>query len=114
MVSLGSTFQANHLYVVISDPLAREGKCVLVNVTTQRPSSDQTCVLLPADFPSFIHHPSVVNYGDAILAETRLLEQVIANGEVRPHPDMAPALVRRIVEGALRSAAFPIGLQNYL
>lgn len=114
MVTPGSTFQSNHLYVVISDPARHDGKCVLVNLTTQRAKSDTTCVLAEEDFPSFIHHPTVVNYGDALLANAATLEQIISQGEVRPHPDMGAEVLKRMVVGALSSPAFPIGLKKYL
>ena len=114
MVTLGSTFKSNHLYVVISDPTRHSGKCVIVNLTTQRPKSDTTCVLQPRDFPSFIHSPTVVNYGDALEADQRLLENIIAKGEVGRHPDMATAVLARIIQGARASPAFPVGLRKYL
>ncbi len=114
MVQLGSTFQSNHLYVVISDPAKHGGKCVLVNLTTQRAKSDTTCILRPPDFPSFIHRATVVNYGDALEADAQLLERIIAQGEVTQHPEMAAAVLGRIVQGALISPAFPMGLRKYL
>ncbi len=114
MVKLGSTFQSNHLYVVISDPAKHAGKCVLVNLTTQRAKSDTSCVLAPADFPSFIHCATVVNYGDALPAEQVNIEKIIKSGQVRSHPDMAAEVLKRIIEGALRSPAFPTGLKKYL
>ncbi len=114
MVIPGSTFQSNHLYVVISDPTQHDGKCVLVNLTTQRAKSDTTCVLLPADFPSFIHHPTVVNYSDAMEAEAVSIEKIIKDAQVRSHPDMSADVLNRIVAGALSSRAFPIGLKKYL
>lgn len=114
MVILGSTFQSNHLYVVISDPAKHAGKCVLVNVTTQRATSDTTCVLAAADFPSFIRHASVVNYSDALLAAQASIEKIIQSGEVRSHPEMDVVVLRRIVKGALSSPAFPTGLKKYL
>ena len=106
MVILGSTFQSNHLYVVISDPAKHAGKCGLVNLTTQRAASETTCVLAPEDFPSFIHHATVVNYSDALLAEQVSIEKIIKNGEVRSHPDMAADVLKRIGSAEFRSTPF--------
>ena len=114
MVIPGSTFQSNHLYVVISDPAKHSGKCVLVNLTTQRAASDTTCVLVAKDFPSFIHHPTVFNYSDAILADVASIEKIINEGLVRSHPDMEARVLQRVVAGALSSPAFPTGLKKYL
>ena len=87
---------------------------MIVNLTTQRPKSDTTCVLQPRDFPSFIHGPTAVNYGDALEADQHLLESIIAKGEVVWHPDMAPAVLEQIIQGARASPAFPVGLRKYL
>lgn len=114
MVEPGATFQSHHLYVIISDPTQHQGKCVLVNLTTQRPHSDATCVLQPHDFPSFVRQPSVVNYGDALLADLKDVQMIIDQGHVRPHPNVPPSVLERIIKGAWQSPFFPTGLRKYL
>ena len=87
---------------------------MLVNLTTRRAKSDTTCVLAEEDFPSFIHHSTVINYGDSLLADVKELEKIIAIGEVKLHPDMGGDVLKRIIDGASSSPAYPTGLKKYL
>ena len=113
MIRLGSTILSNHLYVVISDPAKHDGKCVIVNVTTQRAISDTTCVLQPGEHP-FLKHNSVINYEDAIKTSAAAIEMSLKKGLVCSHSDMPSKVLERIIAGAKNGDSFPVRLKKYL
>jgi hypothetical protein len=118
MISPGVTFLSKrpsypteHLHIVISPII--DGKVLLVNVTSKKFDSDETCVLCLGDH-EFIKHDSVINYGDAIDADILLMEKAILNQTFKPQSPVSDALLKRIQEGALKSDAFPPALLKYI
>lgn len=66
-INLGDAFlldtppNGKHLYIAIA-PISNS-EYLFVNVTTRRPNSETTCILLPgSDVPSFIVRESVIAY----------------------------------------------------
>ncbi len=90
-----------HLWVAITTPDA-SGKFVLVNVTSQGPEKEQTCVLNAGDHP-FIKHESVIRYVDATIVDLTLVREAIAGKIMRPNAPMSAAVLRRIQSGAIVS-----------
>ncbi len=65
MAGLGDTIilpkpgaEKEHLWVVVTNPDPNTGEVIMVNLTTQRPHSDTTTVLLPGEHP-FLDRPTV-------------------------------------------------------
>ncbi len=99
-----------HLYIIIS---IVDTKALLVNVTTKKASSDVSCVLQVGDH-DFITHESVINYGEARIAETDNLKEAISKKEIKPKKPITDDLLIRILKGARNSKAFPQGYLKYL
>ncbi len=68
-----------HLWVLITQADPATGEAIMVNITTQRPHSDTTTILVAGEHP-FVRNPSVVFYADARMVDTALLDQAIYRG----------------------------------
>jgi hypothetical protein len=79
---------------------------IMVNLTTQRPHSDGTTVLLPGEHP-FIHRPTVVFYSDARQVSASLLDRSITQGVGHIHSAASPTLLQKLQGGLLVSALTP-------
>ena len=109
MAGLGDTIilpkpgaEKEHLWVVITNPDPNTGEVIMVNLTTQRPHSDTTTVLLPGEHP-FIDRPTVAFYHDARQAKAALLDSSVAQGVGRNHALASTALLARLQNGLLVS-----------
>jgi hypothetical protein len=94
-----------HLWVVLTPPDA-QGQVLLVNFTTLRPHSDRTVEIEPGEHP-FVAHATVAHYADARLTAAPAIEAAITSGHFRQHQDCSPALLDRLLAGALASAYTP-------
>ncbi len=99
-----------HLYIIIS---IVDTKALLVNVTTKKASSDVSCVLQVGDH-DFITRESVINYGDAKIAEIDKLKEAIDKRYFKPQKPITDDLLIRILKGARNSKAFPQGYLKYI
>lgn len=113
MVDLGDSFllrksgqDIEHLWVLITKPTPITWQAIMVNITTQRPYSDQTTILVEGDHP-FIKKPSIVFYADARLANTQLVDQTISSGVSRAHAAFASSILARIQAGIYASPMTP-------
>lgn len=105
MVSPGNTFVVKappyHRWVVISAP-DDDGDVLVVNLTTlKQGAEDQSCVLQPEDYPSYIKRPTVVRYNKAMQLPAERIEReadLIERTESIP-----PPALRKIQEAALKS-----------
>lgn len=97
-----------HLYVVIT--AVRGGRFAVVNITSQSPEKEQTCILQQGDHP-FLRHESVVNYGDARFFEQHLVQHATAAGLIAPQERIDAKLLERIQKGALASLHTELGIQ---
>lgn len=98
-----------HLWIVITEPSER-GRVVIVNVTTRRPGSDDTCVLQVNDHP-FIRHESVIAYQYARLTRNAVLGDSARRQLLQMRQPVSPQLLERIQNGALASAFTPRGVK---
>ncbi|MCE0483108.1 MAG: hypothetical protein LV479_02595 [Methylacidiphilales bacterium] len=113
MANLGNSWmlpkpgqETEHLWVLITRPDPASREAIMVNVTTQRPHSDNTTVLNRGDHP-FIQRPSVVLYADARMVDTRLLDQAVASGSFRAHTPFSGPVLERIQAGLQTSPFTP-------
>ncbi len=106
-MNLGDTFlnvnpeSPRHLWVVITRSTV-DGKIGIVNLTTRKPSSDDSCIINPVEH-SFIEHETIIEYRKGSMIEDRTLERARMNGYVQMRTPVSPILLKRIQEGALAS-----------
>jgi hypothetical protein len=105
------SYPTEHLHIVISPII--DGKVLLVNVTSKKFDSDDTCVLCVGDH-EFIKHDSVINYADAHDPEIDKMQEAILQKIFKPQPPVSEALLRRIQAGALISPAFKPAFIKYI
>ncbi len=117
MITTGFTFlsptpeyETHHLYIVIS---IVDTKALFVNVTTKKAGSDVSCVLNVEDH-DFITHESIINYGDARIAEIAKLKEAIEKQIIKPNKPVTDNLLNRILKGAKNSKAFPQGYLKHI
>ncbi|MBI4024177.1 MAG: hypothetical protein HY360_04295 [Verrucomicrobia bacterium] len=101
-----------HLWVLLTDSHPQKGDVLIVNLTTQRPHSDTTVILQPGDH-RFVDHPTVVNYADARVVKSDLLESYVKLGTYLPQPALDLSVLRRIQDGLLSSAFTPNKIEKY-
>ncbi len=90
-----------HLWGVFSEPL--DGEVLIANVTTLRRHSDRSGILQAGEHPR-IRHESCMRYADSKVVAVEQLRLLRGLTVVEPFSE---ALVRRVVEGALRSEESP-------
>lgn len=92
----GNTFLDRHLWVIVATPGTN---ALAFNLTTYRPGPycDTACIVQPGEHP-FVTRASVVEYRKAAFGPQTAWER-----GCYPREPMAPALLRRIQEGALKS-----------
>jgi len=98
-----------HLWLVITSPGA-DRQLAIVNVTTKRLGSDETCVLQIGDHP-FIRHDSVVLYEKAQTADADDLEGAMVELHLEARTPLPPAVLARVQSGALSSVFTPRGVK---
>lgn len=118
MAGLGDTIilpkpgaEKEHLWVVVTNPDPNTGEVIMVNLTTQRPHSDTTTVLLPGEHP-FIDRPTVAFYNDARLAKATLLDSSVAQGVGRNHAVASAALLLKLQSGLVASPFTPTKIKT--
>jgi hypothetical protein len=89
-----------HLWILITEPIEETGLAVIVNITSLRPHSDKTTIIVSGEHP-YITHDSVVLYADAKITDVRLIENGIAQGHdtIRLCAPCEAKLLNRIQEG---------------
>lgn len=101
-----------HLWVILTAPDA-QGQVLLVNFTTFRPHSDSTVVLQIGEHP-FVVHATAVHFADTRLTAAQPIEAAISSGLFRTHQDCVPALLDRLLVGALASPHTSEKIKRYL
>ena len=95
-------FQA-HYHVVISNPPQKQGPVLVVNWTTFDDNCiDDACVLNAGDYPT-IRHPSTIAYARAHLWRAEKIAFAVANGILDELEPVDAGVLKRIVEGGLKS-----------
>ena len=111
-MQIGDTFywgDGGHLWVVISDPSCHDGEFIMVNLTKDVFRAGKECELIVGDH-RWIREKTYVSFGDAKKVGPREavnLEKSIANGVIRTHYPMKPAVLQKIVSAAKESKALP-------
>lgn len=102
-----------HLYIAIA-PIS-ESDYLFVSVTTRRPNSEATCVLMPgSDVPSFIVRESVIVYKRARSISAEKLAELITRGSRIPKGSCSSAVLARIQQGGLISIRLENKYKNAL
>jgi len=102
-----------HLWVVVVAPDPASHETVIVNLTTQRPHSDNTVVLQLGAHP-FVLHPTVVVFADARIVDAKPLMALMKAGTFQAHQDCSPVLLLRIQQGLLASAHTPQKVKTFV
>lgn len=107
MIRLGTTLRCNlpprHLWVVVSDPAANEGRVLMVNMTTLRESCvDDACVLGPEDFV-LLTQATTIAYSRAQAGPVAAIEQLIHDGQFFEVQKVPAATLAKIIAGAQQS-----------
>lgn len=107
-INLGDAFlldtppSSQHLYIAIAP--TSEGKYLFVNVTTRRPNSEATCVLVPGpDVPRFIVRESIIAYQYAREMDAHQLADLITPGSPVPKGSCSQTVLAKIQQGGLDS-----------
>jgi CMP-2-keto-3-deoxyoctulosonic acid synthetase len=113
----GETFHAQapgaskaHLYIALTDP-ALDGSFVIVNVTSQSQSKDQSCTINVGDHP-FIRAESVINYADAIFTNEAAVSKGAKGRVVQYDVPVKPEVLTKVRAGALASPHTETGVKN--
>jgi hypothetical protein len=102
-----------HLRFVLSDPDV-DGKVLVVHMTSSRENGreDQSCILQAGDHDC-VRNRSFIRYDRAFERELMSLLIEKTNGSISVEPDLDPAILTRIQEGAKKSAALPKKFKKY-
>jgi len=84
----------------------------MVNITTRRPTSDPTVILIPSDH-EFVKHESVIAFEHAAKFEVSKLENGLRKGVLRKYSDICDSLFLLIKQGLLNSPRTPKNIKNY-
>jgi hypothetical protein len=109
-IKIGDTFyvkDGGHLLVVISDPSARAGEFITVNLTTDWFRAGRECELSVGEHP-WVREPSYISFGDARKwgpKEEIALAQQIALQTMRMHSPMKPSILAKIIAAGKKSKA---------
>lgn len=107
-INLGDAFlldtppNSEHLYIAIAQTSG--SNYLFVNVSSRRPNSETSCVLLPGSgIPSFIVHESVIAYQFAREMDATQLAGLITIGSPIPKGTCSMAVITQIQQGGLVS-----------
>ena len=98
-----------HLFVVMITPTGVDGygkepMALMACVTSVKEgvTNDDTCVLNNGDHP-FIEHSSFIDYRFTRLEKAKFVETKVQSGEFIEKEPCSPDLIKRIIQGALKS-----------
>ncbi|MEH2075398.1 MAG: hypothetical protein V7K57_13535 [Nostoc sp.] len=107
-INLGDAFlldtppNSEHLYIAIAQTSGNN--YLFVNVTSRRPNSETSCVLLPGSgIPNFIVRESVIAYQFAREMDATQLANLITIGSPIPKGTCSNAVIGQIQQGGLVS-----------
>ena len=105
--------QTNHLFILLTDPIASNVQSVhhtlivgLASVRQGRPY-DSTCILYKGDH-TFIQHDSYVNYYFATIEETQKLINGCKQGIFNQRDNLESAIFARVAKGLVESRHTPL------
>jgi hypothetical protein len=118
-INLGDAFlldtppNSEHLYIAIAQ--TTETDYLFVNVTSRRPNSDTSCILLPGeDVPSFVARESVIAYQFAREISIEELGGLITSGSPIPKGSCSGDVLQQIQQGGLASKRLKNKYKNAL
>ena len=117
-MKLGDTFVwcptggIDHLWIVISDPAAHGGDCVVINLTES--SHGKFSYTLKPGQHRYIYKDSDVNFGDAFKTGVAELNRQVGAGLAKPHDPLDLKIVKEIIERAKTHVAFQPILRKLL
>ena len=94
-----------HLWIIVTEADAN-GDVVIANVTTLQESADQTVILRKGNHP-FIHHDSVVRFGDARIVKMNSIKAQLTAATIQPREACSKELLAEIQAGVLASDHTP-------
>jgi hypothetical protein len=101
-----------HLFIVLTALEGEPSIVVMVNITTRRPTSDSTVILISSDHP-FVKHESVIAFEHASFFEVKKLENGLRNGKLSKYPDISDTLFTAVKNGLLNSPRTPQYIKKY-
>ena len=105
--SCGSSFiLGGHLWVIITEPFGSPEKVIIVNLTSKKPHSDTTVVLLSNDH-RFIKHETVINYADARIVCSDSIKLRVRERDIEPRDSFRDEVIQKIQEGLIDSPRTP-------
>ena len=117
-MKLGDTFVwcptggIDHLWILISEPAANGGDCVVINLTESSHGA-HSYTLKPRQH-RYIYKDSDVNFGDAFKTHVNEINAHVASRSARPHDAMDMKIVREIIKRAKTHVAFQPILRKLL
>ncbi|HLN28208.1 MAG TPA: hypothetical protein VK395_10735 [Gemmataceae bacterium] len=113
----GTTFLRSdsdkHLWIIVSDPRADAETILIVNLTSLDARKENVCVLHVGDHP-WIRHDTCVNYADAVVTSLTKLFAAKDAGAIVLHDPISDVVLRRIREGAMKSARISLDYADIL
>lgn len=111
MPKLGSAYRCNlpprHIWVVISDPVANEGRFVFVNLTTFNENCvDSACVLQMGDY-GFLTHTTTVAFSRYHIGDVENMDKLVKSGKFTSMPDIPAVTLQKMIGGAHKSPELP-------
>jgi len=104
VIGLEDTFRCDlpprHIWVVVNDPQACDGRMLMVNMTTLRDSCvDEVCILGPQDY-ELLTHATTIAYSRAMNGPTVALENLVKNGQFLKVQSVPTSTLDKIIAGA--------------
>jgi hypothetical protein len=108
--------QVEHLWIVLTEPDPQTHEAACVNITTVKPSSEQTLILKPGDH-RFVKQDSEVYYRDAQILNLAKVDEMLNKTQYlfvcSVHDPCSPELLKRIQDGLLRSKEVKREVKDY-
>ena len=110
-----SSFEIEHLWIIITDrdPITHEAVCV--NVTTWQAGCEKTVIVIAKEHP-FVTHDSVIRYADAKKLDLRKVEAALdaqcTTFVCEQKDKCSPAFLKRVQDGLLQSKTAPKGIKE--
>jgi hypothetical protein len=102
----GGDVPSSHLWVILWGPAGPAEAYLVVMLTTLRPHSDRSCILVPGDHP-FLRHETALAYGNVRRYTAAALAGLLAEGVARRREPVSPAVLARMRAGFLASPRTP-------
>ena len=99
---IGPESNRPHLWVVVSDPEIDSERIVIINLTSDGPDKDRTCIVSEEAHPR-LTHDSCVNYPCARMISNEALERAKGIGALDLQEPLAGDVLRRIQQKAAES-----------